>query len=79
MALSFYEENPEAFSQAARRKDFQDRLLEGTGLALIVSSDPENPNQARAKSEVLLLIERAWLATLQAAEGLQVVHRQVTA
>lgn len=65
---SFYDENPEAFSEAVRRKDFQDQLLEGTGLAMIVGSDPENKLQARAKDEILLLIERAWRAA-QAAAG----------
>lgn len=68
---SFYEENPEAFAEAARRKAFQDQLLDGTGLQMIVGSDPENPMQARAKAEILLLVERAWRALEQAADGIQ--------
>lgn len=76
---SYYDENPEAFAEASRRKEFQDQLLAGTGLEMIVGSDPENPNQDRAKREILLLVERAWLALRQATDGLQHVRRQVNA
>lgn len=74
---SYYDENPEAFSEAVRRKDFQDRLLEGTGLRLFISSDPENKVQEQAKADLQIIIDRAWTAMQQAAAGIQHVGMTV--
>jgi hypothetical protein len=66
---SYYEENPAALQEAVRRKEFTEELLADTGLSQIVGSDPERPGEARAKRELLLVLERAWLAVERTRQG----------
>lgn len=79
---SFYDENPDAFAVAARRKAFQDSLLDGTGLADILASDPdldgngtESRGQRRVRDELKLLVERAWNAQERALADLDAMRR----
>lgn len=57
---SYYESNPDAIREAAAAFELKSHLLaKAPNLSLLIASDPENAMQARAKAEVLSVLEAA--------------------
>lgn len=74
---SYYEQNPEAFSEATKRKDFEDRLI--GDLPILQSIMVEDVGNMGKRREIQALIERAWLATQNAARATEEAMRAAEA